>query len=149
MDTLITTLTVAAAVGSALIGGVFLIFSVTIMPALERVPAPQAVAVMQVINRVIVKSLFLPVFLGTALLSVLVAAVAPGTLTIAGAILYVIGSLGVTMAANVPLNNALDRVDAASASQAWARYAGPWTLRNHVRAVASTAGSVVFVLALI
>ena len=56
----------------------------------------------------------------------------------------------VTMLFNVPLNNALQTVDAASADAAttWARYLREWTIWNHVRTVASTAACASFIVAL-
>ena len=57
--------------------------------------------------------------------------------------------IGVTAAANVPLNNALDRVDADSADgeRLWQHYLSRWTAWNHVRTVASTAALLALVLA--
>ena len=55
--------------------------------------------------------------------------------------MYVIGAIVVTIAANVPLNNALDMVDlrrSPAATGDWARYTRAWTGWNHVRCAAST-----------
>jgi uncharacterized membrane protein len=54
------------------------------------------------------------------------------------------------MVLNVPLNNALARVDPSSAAGAaeWARYLKDWTLWNHVRTVASIAAAALFTYAL-
>jgi hypothetical protein len=63
----VMTITVAvAAVGSALIAGLFFAFSTFVMTALFRLPVDQGVAAMQSINKVILGSLFMPVFFGTA-----------------------------------------------------------------------------------
>jgi uncharacterized membrane protein len=124
------------AVGAGLMGGVFVAFSVAVMPALRRRPSAEAVAVMQEINRVIVSPLFLLMFLGTAVAGVVAAVLdvraAPGVA------LYVVGALGVTMAVNVPLNNRLD----AEGEQIWGRYLARWTAWNHVRAIAATGSAV-------
>ena len=125
-----------AAVGAGLMGGVFVAFSLAVMPALRRRPAAEAVAAMQEVNRVIVGPLFLLLFLGTG-----ATAVVAGVLDVRdapGAALYVVGALGVTMAVNVPLNNRLD----AEGEQVWARYLARWTAWNHVRALAATGASV-------
>lgn len=129
-----------ASVGSGLVGGVFVAFSVAVMPALRRRPAGAAVAVMQEVNRVIVTPVFLLLFLGTG-----VAAVVAAVLDVRdapGAALYAIGALGVTMVVNVPLNNRLD----AEGEPVWARYLARWTAWNHVRALAAT-GAAVLLLA--
>lgn len=145
---MIESLTVAAAVGSGLIAGVFLVFSVTIMPALARQPVERAIAVMNAINEIIVKSLFLLVFLATVALSVAVVVLRPDALRISGALLYVLGTFGLTMVANVPMNNALAAADL-SDTAAWQRYLARWTAWNHVRTSASTAAAVAFTVAVI
>ncbi len=114
---LLFVLTFAAALGSALIGGLFFAFSTFIMQALGQRPPAEGMAAMVSINRVIVSSLFMPVFFGTALLSLglavfaLIAWTAPSWWLLAGALAYFADSIGVTMAFNVPLNNAIDRAD--------------------------------------
>lgn len=139
-------ITVLAAVGAGLIGGLLFIFSNTVMKALTRLPPEQGMTAMQYINVIIVNPMFLSVFLGTALLcGVLVAyallgwsgAAAPWLLIGAGA--YLIGTFGVTMAFNVPLNNVLasTRVSVESAAEAWPSYVAPWLRWNHVRTVMS------------
>ena len=57
-----------AALGTALIGGLFFAFSAFIMAALAARPAAEGMAAMVSINRVILRSLFMPVFFGAALL---------------------------------------------------------------------------------
>jgi uncharacterized membrane protein len=142
-------LTVVAAVGSGLMAGLFFVFSVAIMPALARIPAPAGIAAMQAVNTTIVRPLFLVVFVGTALVSAASALLAPDPPHLAGAACYLIGSIGVTAAVNVPLNNALDRVapDDAEGARTWQGYLSRWTAWNHVRTVACTAAVIAFVLA--
>lgn len=55
-----------------------------------------------------------------------------------GSIVYLAGCFGVTAAANIPLNNALTRIDpdADSATNEWCKYLVRWTRWNHVRTVA-------------
>jgi hypothetical protein len=59
----------SAVIGAGLNAGLFFIFSVCIMGALARLPAEQGIAAMQAINVVILNPLFLLVFMGTAVLS--------------------------------------------------------------------------------
>jgi uncharacterized membrane protein len=149
MSAAIGPLSVVAAAGSGLMAGLFFVFSVAVMPAFARVPVPAGIAVMQAINVTIVNPLFLVVFVGTALVGVASAVAAPDPLHLAGAACYLIGSIGVTAAVNIPLNNALDRVatDDADGVRAWQDYLPRWTAWNHVRAVACTAAMIAFILA--
>jgi uncharacterized membrane protein len=69
---------------------------------------------------------------------------------LAGGFIYVVGMIVVTMAFNVPLNNALAAVDPSSAEGAslWSHYVKNWTLWNHIRTGASLAASVLFTVAI-
>ena len=59
-------LVLLAALGSGLMAGLFFVFSVAIMTALERLMPHEGVAAMQHINVVIINPLFALVFFGTA-----------------------------------------------------------------------------------
>jgi uncharacterized membrane protein len=147
-------LTLAAALGSGLVAGVFFAFSSFVMPALRRLPASEAIAAMQAINLTAVRPPFLSAFLGTAALSLAVAVVAlthwgpasPALVT--GAALYLFGPFGITMAFNVPLNNALAAVSPAAPDAAgrWADYDKRWTNWNHVRTFSALAALAAFAL---
>ena len=76
MNFVITASAVVALLGSALIGGVFFAFSSFVMKALARVPSHEGIAAMQSINVVVLNPSFLGVFMGTTVISVLVAALA-------------------------------------------------------------------------
>jgi uncharacterized membrane protein len=144
-----TALLILAAVGSGLIGGLFFIFSNTIMNAFDRLPAAGAVAAMTSINRVILNPLFFLAFFGTALIClVLLVGRLDAPLIVVGALLYLIGSLGVTMICNVPLNDKLAKVlPAANDMEAqWRDYRQPWTRWNHVRTVACLLAAAAFTL---
>jgi uncharacterized membrane protein len=60
--------------------------------------------------------------------------------------LYLVGTFGVTVVFNVPLNNALagHLGETADASKFWREYVPQWTLWNHLRTVASVLASVLF-----
>jgi uncharacterized membrane protein len=157
-DILMLLLTVVAALTVALIAGVFFIFSVTIMRALSQIPAANAIVAMQTINRVVLRSLFLTAFSAAAIASAILAGHALVTWSLpaapwllAGALLYLLGVVLLTMVCNVPLNKHLDRVDAASAEgeRLWTRYLSEWTMWNHLRTIASIASAACFVMALI
>ena len=147
--------TIGAALGSGLIGGVFFAFSSFVMGALGRLAPAGAIRAMQSINIVVLNPVFLGVFLGTAVLCLGLAGLSirawpPGSsLRIAGCALYLIGTVGVTLACNVPRNDALAVLtpDGPDAAAAWARYLAEWTAWNHVRTLAAAASAVLLVAA--
>lgn len=135
-------LTLAAAVGSGIVGGFYLAFSGVVLPALNQVPAGEAVRTMQSINRAAVQPAFMIPFWGTAAASagVLMRAMAARRpLLIAGAALSLIGT-GITAAVNVPLNNQLEA--ARGSASDWHTFTSGWTPANHARAAASMAAAV-------
>lgn len=145
-----------SAIACALLGGVYFAFSAFIMAAL-REAGQSGVNAMNAINRVILRSLFMPLFFGTTLSSAALAVIgilkfsdprAPWL--IAGGLLYVLGMFVVTVLFNVPLNNALMNVTAESrtGTAIWNDYLRRWTRWNHVRTASCLAAAVAFVWAL-
>jgi uncharacterized membrane protein len=152
-----TAVVVLTLLGSAVIGGVFFAFSSFIMKALARLPSAEGIAAMQSINVVVLNPLFLGTFMGTAVLSLLVAAVAIkgwGTTSalffIVGALLYVVGTFLVTGLGNVPLNDRLAAVSATdpAANKVWEHYLNRWTMLNTVRTAAATGAVMMYSLGL-
>jgi uncharacterized membrane protein len=146
-----------SAIGCGLIGGLFFAFSTFVMRALGTIGQVPGILAMNAINSTILRSLFMPIFLGTTLAAAALGIAAvlrwggPGATAMLGAgITYVIGMFACTMLFNVPLNNALAAVDPASpeAANVWERYLREWTLWNHVRTVASLAAAALSILAL-
>lgn len=157
LDDLLSALTVVSAIGSGLVGGVLLAFSTSVMPALGRLPAPQAMAAMQSMNRAILNPVFLGAFMGTTMTCLATAVLTPFTdlgsdaLRLAGALLYVAGVFGLTMGLNVPMNNRLDALDQSTPAGAayWTEYLSRWTRANNVRILAATAAATALTLAAI
>ena len=158
MNDLVFGLTFAAAIGSGAIGGAFFAFSSFIMKSLGRIPAPEGMRAMQSINIVVITPWFMAPFFGTALLSIALAIIAGLELEkshapylLGGAALYLVGTMVITIAGNVPLNNELAATDADSAEgrEVWARYVFRWTALNTLRTGAALAASVAFIVALL
>jgi uncharacterized membrane protein len=135
-----------AALGCGLIAGVFFAFSTFVMQALAQQPAAQGITTMQSINITVINPWFMTAFLGTgaACLLLIVALLLnwkqpAAAYLLAGSLLYLVGTFGVTIAFNVPLNDALAIVKPGSSegSILWTRYLIDWTLWNHVRTVAA------------
>lgn len=156
-DTLTDALLWISAIGSGLVAGLFFAFSAFIMSALGRIETPSGIAAMNSINAVILRSLFMPLFLGSSLAAFVVAVIAlfqwhqPGSAAaFAGGAIYVAGMFICTMVFNVPLNNTLAAVDPASTNGAnvWSGYLRDWVRWNHVRTIASTGAMILFVYAI-
>ena len=158
MTLILTALLWFSAIGCGMMAGLYFAFSTFIMTALGRIPQTHGISAMQSINTTILQSLFMPLFWGTTLAALVLAGFAlfrlgetAATPMLAAGLLYVVGMFVCTIVFNVPLNNALDAVDPASAEGAtvWARYLKDWTLWNHLRTVASAAASALFVVAIV
>ena len=150
-------LTLAAALGAAVVTGVFFAFSTFVMDGLARRPPAEGMAAMQSINVTAVRPAFMTAFMGTAVLSaaLIVAAIAtwgdrPAALLLAGALLYLVGTIVVTGARNVPMNDALAALDPHSPAgiAEWRSYLDGWNAWNHVRTVTGVGATAAFVLAL-
>lgn len=151
-------LAIAGVVATGLWAGVFFAFSTITMSGLRRIPPLQGLVAMQAINKAADSS---PVFLGAlfACSAVCVALGASGLSNrdqqwaqylLIGSVLFLVGTVALTMGYHVPRNNVLAALDAsdASATESWRHYAAGWTTWNHVRTVTSLGASVSFALAL-
>src|ERR687886_2530221 len=143
--------------GCGLIAGVFFAFSSFVMSALARLQPTQGIAAMQSINITAINPLCMTVLFGTAAACILLAVSSllkwhqPGAAyLLLGSLLYLIGTLGVTIVFNVPLNEALARVepDSTGGANLWASYLGNWTFWNHIRAAAALAAAASLTIAL-
>jgi uncharacterized membrane protein len=157
MSRLVQYLIFATALGCGLSAGVFFAFSSFVMPALDRLAPAQSIRAMNALNKLAVTPAFMSALFGTALACVVLGVWAltswgerSATLALAGCALFLVGAIVVTMAANVPLNDALMRVDpeAADAATRWSSYLSDWTPWNHVRAGTAIAASGLLIAAL-
>ena len=146
-----------SALGCGLIAGVFFAFSTFVMSALARLQPTQGIVAMQSINITAINPLFMTALFGTAAACIFLAVFAllrwhqPGAVyLLVGSLLYLVGTVLVTIAFNVPMNEALARVDPGSIDGAslWASYLTNWTNWNHIRAAAALAASASLTIAL-
>lgn len=158
VDHAILVLTFIVAIGCGLVGGIFFAFSSFVMAALGRLPPHDGIAAMNSINVTVINPMFFLAFFGTGLLCLLLAAGSyvwwdqtSGKLILAAAVIYLAGCIGVTMAFNVPLNNALAAVPPGTpeATALWSLYLDKWTAWNTVRTVAPLVSAALFMAALI
>lgn len=157
IDRLLFALTLVTALGCGLMAGTFFAFSCFIMKALARLQPLQGIAAMQSINIAVLNPVFFLVFLGTGAGCALLAVFSllrwyrvDAFYLLIGSLLYLGGTLVVTIVCNVPRNEALARVDSASpdAAKLWHAYLTGWTTWNHVRTLAALAAAASLTIAL-
>ncbi len=158
MDLIVSAFVWFSLVSAGIMAGIYFTFSVFAMRAFAELGDEAGARAMQSINRVILKSAFLPLFfLSTVACGALVVlgllgyAGPDASAIIAGGAVYVIGMFGVTVAGNVPMNDRLDVADAASeeGKAVWREYLTRWTRLNHVRTVACIVALVLFGLGVV
>lgn len=132
-----TTVALIALVLHGTLAGLFYAFSMSVMPGLGAIQPAEAEAAMRSVNRKILNPWLYVVFMGSppaALLAGLLADAPAAPWFYAAAGVNAIGSFLVTVAINVPMNNALD-----AGTMPWHEYAPRWTTWNTVRTAACTA----------
>lgn len=151
MTLLVPALLWFSAIGCGLIAGLYFAFSTFILQAFDRLGPEPAAEAMNAINVRIQRSLFMPLFLGTTLTGLALAVIGllhlrspGGAAMLAGGAVHVLGMFVVTMVFNVPLNNAL----VARGGEAWSFYLRRWLPWNHIRTLASTIASALFIVAI-
>jgi uncharacterized membrane protein len=135
----------------ALVAGVFLAFSDFIMRALSATDGTGGPEAMQAINREVFRWVFMTLFIGLAPVSLVIAVNGgvfvgggAGTLMVLAGLVYVIGCFAVTVLFNVPMNEALAKMDLTSdaARRYWTdTYLPRWTFWNTVRTLACATSS--------
>jgi uncharacterized membrane protein len=148
MSDALLVLSIVTALGAGVVAGVFFAFSNFAMAGLARIPPAEGIRAMQQINITVINPGFMTALFGTGLTCLAVIAVtlsdwdaSHGWYLLAAALVYVVGSVGVTMAFNVPRNTVLARQEptSAEAARVWERYLVEWTAWNSVRTAASLA----------
>jgi len=143
--TVATVATAAAAVCSGVSGGVYFAFSALVLPALRSRPAAEAAATMRAVNVAAVRAPFMAVFfvgvVSASAVVVLDLLDEPQPLRIAGGVLA-LAAFGITVARNVPLNEALARGRLAGHGSVWARFEPRWRRANHARTLLSVLAAI-------
>ncbi len=158
IDGLLFALTYVSALGCGLTAGIFFAFSAFVMKALARLAPAEGITAMQSINVVVINPLFMVALFGTTLTCVALGVSSlfrwnepAAVYLLVGSLLYLVGTIAVTMAFNVPRNDALAAADPESADGArlWAGYVTSWTAWNHVRTGAALAAAALLTFALL
>jgi uncharacterized membrane protein len=144
------------ALASGLIAGLFYAYSCSVNPGLGALSDANYLSAMQSINRAILNPVFFFSFMGTLLLLPLSTYQHFGTgnrfyLLLAATVVYVVGTFGVTMFGNVPLNDALDKINLTTAT---AQELGAHRLKfevswNRLHAIRTYASILSFILVLL
>lgn len=149
------------ALTTALIAGLFYSYSCSVNPGLGKLPDAGYLAAMQSINREILNPLFFMSFMGTLILLPVStwmqysnSAPTRFYLLLAATIVYALGTFGVTIMGNVPLNNALDGFQLQSASpemlqQYRESFEKPWNRLHSIRTMANAIALILVLLACI
>jgi uncharacterized membrane protein len=145
-------LTFAAAFLALLLsGGIFGFFYAWVcstMWGLDAADPRVAIEAMQAMNASVRNAVFAPTFFGTPLVLLITAALAfwagirrAAAVFALGGLIYFFGGMLLTMAVNVPMNEALALVqipeDIAAANTIWQDYSAEWQFYNQVRTVVS------------
>jgi uncharacterized membrane protein len=147
-----------AALGCGLIAGVLFAFSAFVMSALARLQPAQGIAAMQSINITAISPLFMTVLFGTAAACLFLAISSlsklpqpVATYLLLGSLLYLLGTIVVTITFNIPLNDALAKVEPNSPEGAslWASYLTTWTNWNHLRTISALIAAALLTVALV
>lgn len=140
-----------AVLTTGLSAGLFYAYSVSVNPAFAKLPDAEYVAAMQAVNEVIENPVFFFSFMGAAIFLPLAAFIHRSEwrykrfkLLVAATLFYLIGTFGVTVVANVPMNEKLAEFSISSSTPqqiaaARAGFAGSWNNWHTIRTVAAVA----------
>lgn len=127
--------------------GFFYAWTVSTIRGLDAADPRIAIAAMQAMNASVRNAAFAPAFFATPLVLLATAALSarqdgPASAAFAaGALVYMLGGLGLTLAVNVPMNTALAATaipaDPAAAARIWADYSPRWQAFNQTRTLVS------------
>jgi uncharacterized membrane protein len=158
MTTLSRLLALLGILSTGAVAGLFYAYWCSVMIALDRLRPEAAIKTMQTINVAIINPLFFATFMGTLAILPLAALAAwwSGASASAGwlaaaFLVYAVGTFGVTVAFNVPLNDALERLKDAPADPAadWQAFVEPWNRWNTVRMAAGFVATALAAMALL
>ena len=148
----------AAIILTGLSAGLFYAWSVSVIPGTRKIIDITYLESMQSINRAILNPAFYLIFMGSPLVLALSTFqhFKSGTIfwiLLAATLLYVIGTFGVTIFGNVPLNDALDALDLASLSDIQRSefrnsYETKWNRLHWIRALFSVLAFIISLISL-
>jgi len=142
--------------GFAILAGVFLAFSDFIMRSLALTSGTGGIEAMQVINREVFRWIFMALFLGLVPVSLILVGYGltsldgtARTMIVLAGVVYLIGSFGVTIRFNVPMNEMLAGMETGRdiTKTYWSDvYLPRWVFWNSVRTAACAACAILLMI---
>jgi len=132
-----TVVLLLATVAAGLQAGTYYVWACGVMPGLARVDDQTFVVALHHMNQAIVNPVFMLSFLGAPLLAGIALATGPGRGWVAAGLVLAVLTVLITVAANVPLNDALDRAVTHPAAAREA-FESAWVRWNIARTLTAT-----------
>lgn len=138
---------------AGLSAGFFFAYSANVVLALGAVSGPTYTSVMQPINESVRNPAFAAVFFGPVVVSVIGITTILlrrelftryGLLFLAGAVVYLVGTVAVTATVHVPMNEYIETWSAAAPPADWVAVRARWARWNLVRTVAASVSFVLY-----
>ncbi|MFK8005374.1 MAG: DUF1772 domain-containing protein [Saprospiraceae bacterium] len=138
-----------AIITTALSAGLFYAWVVSVIPGTKKIPDQAYLETMQSINRAILNPGFFIIFFGaivllcaSTFLQYRIKIDSVFYLMLSATIIYLVGTLGVTIFGNVPLNNIVEALDLSTFTEedyknARQVYEGKWNQLNLIRTIAA------------
>lgn len=159
---MLKTILLLAAIVTGLSSGLFYAYSCSVNPGLKKLDDPAYLQAMQEINRAILNPVFFLSFMGSLILLPVCTWMSyrdAGASTsfyflISASLFYIIGTFGVTIAGNVPLNNMLDKFPINNSTledirQMRTQFEMPWNRLHLVRTLANLASFILLLIGII
>lgn len=155
----INLLLIVAATTTSLMAGLFYAWSFSVTPGFQKLSDSGYIAAFQACNRAIQNPVFLVCFMGTLLLLPLCTFMHYSQpvstrfwLLLGASLLYAIGTFGVTITGNVPMNEVMDKFDLTKASaetiaHTRAAFETRWNNLNMIRTVSSILAVLLVIMA--
>ena len=148
---------IISATMTALMAGFFFSYSISVSWGLGKLADKEFLKTMQSINREVQNPIFFVCFFGTLIMLAIATfqQYSYGSNTfvmlLIATLLYLVGVFGVTVFANVPLNNQLEQFDISNATEVTAkqmrtRFERPWNLWNNVRTICSLCAVILIII---
>lgn len=157
MDLIVVLLTVSTVL-VGLMAGLFFAFSVSVVLALDTLPASVYTRVMRSINDAILNAVFGVVFVGAVVVPTVSAAVVLlrgdwmtqyGQLALVGTAIYLLGTVAVTATVHISMNEYIATWSPGTPPDDWTAVRARWALWNHIRTTAAVVTFVLLLLAIV